>query len=81
MSTITVRNIDERVKRELRMRAAQRGHSMEEEVREILSRVVETDRAPEFNIAASIMKRFAPLGGVELNSLPRDKMRKPPKFD
>jgi plasmid stability protein len=40
MSTLTIRNLDERVKRELRKRAAEHGVSMEQEVRDILARSV-----------------------------------------
>lgn len=36
MSQLTIRNIDDKLKRALRLRAADRGTSMEEEVREIL---------------------------------------------
>jgi plasmid stability protein len=36
MATVTVRNLDDRVKRELRKRAAEHGVSMEQEVRRIL---------------------------------------------
>ena len=36
MAMLTVRNITDEVHRALRMRAAQRGHSMEAEVRDIL---------------------------------------------
>lgn len=43
MAMLTVRNIPDEVHRALRVRAAQRGHSMEAEVREIL----ETAMAPE----------------------------------
>ena len=40
MAMLTVRNISDEVHRALRARAAQRGHSMEAEVREILESVV-----------------------------------------
>lgn len=40
MAMLTVRNIPEEVHRALRMRAAQRGHSMEAEVRDILESAV-----------------------------------------
>ena len=40
MATLTVRNITDEVHRALRVRAAQRGHSMEAEVREILESAV-----------------------------------------
>ncbi len=43
MAMLTVRNISDEVHRALRMRAAQHGHSMEAEVREIL----ESAMAPE----------------------------------
>ena len=40
MAMLTVRNISDEVHRALRVRAAQRGHSMEAEVREILESAV-----------------------------------------
>ena len=40
MAMLTVRNITDEVHRALRVRAAQRGHSMEAEVREILESAV-----------------------------------------
>ena len=36
MASITIRNLDEAVKRKLRLRAAQRNRSMEDEARDIL---------------------------------------------
>jgi len=36
MSQLTIRGIDEKLKRALRLRAAENGRSMEEEVRQIL---------------------------------------------
>lgn len=40
MASITIRNLDDALKQRLRMRAAEHGRSMEEEVREILRRSV-----------------------------------------
>ena len=40
MAMLTVRNISDEVHRALRVRAAQRGHSMQAEVREILESAV-----------------------------------------
>lgn len=40
MAMLTVRNLPEAIHRALRVRAAQRGHSMEAEVREILEAAV-----------------------------------------
>ena len=39
-TTLTIRNLDETVKRKLRVQAAQHGHSMEAEIRDILTREV-----------------------------------------
>ncbi len=80
MASITVRNLDEGVKRRLRVKAADNGRSMEEEVRLILREAVEPE-ADERNLATAIHARFAALGGVELELPPREPMREPPKFD
>ncbi len=80
MASITVRNLDEGVKKRLRVRAAGNGRSMEEEARIILREAVEPETGEE-NLAEAIRARFAPLGGVELEVPPRDPMREPPKFD
>ena len=77
MASITIRNLDDRVKARLRRRAASRGHSMEEEARQILRTAVESDTAAS-NLAASIRARFEPLGGVELTLPPREPMPEPP---
>ena len=82
MATITIRGLDEAVKRRLRVRAARHGRSMEEEAREILKIGVATsEREP--NLAESIRALFEPLGGVDLAEYPRRKepIRAPPTFD
>ncbi len=79
MASITVRNLEDSVKARLRMRAAERGHSMEEEARIILRDAVRPRTEPE-NLAQAIRARFAPLGGVELQLPPRDPIREPPDF-
>ena len=80
MASITVRNLDERVKQKLRVRAAANGKSMEQEVRDILRVAVEDERQPTGDLASAIRARFAPLGGVDLDIPPRDAMREPPQF-
>lgn len=57
MGMITVRNVDESVKRALRERAARHGRSMEAEVRSILADAACQQDAP--NLYASIRKHFA----------------------
>lgn len=80
MASITIRNLDDDVKRRLRIRAAGHGRSMEEEAREILREVVGEERRSQ-NLAAAIRARVAPLGGVDLDLPPREPMRDPPAFD
>ena len=79
MASITIRNLNDDVKRRLRVRAADHGWSMEEEVREILRKVI-GETAPPINLATSIHARIAPLGGVDLDLPTREPMRKPPRF-
>ena len=81
-ATLTIRNVDVRLKGVLRVRAARHGHSMEAELRDILRRALAADEpgdAPT-NLAEAIRRRFAPLGGVELEPLPPEPVREPPDF-
>ena len=80
MASITIRNLDDDVKMRLRMRAAGRGRSMEEEARTILRDAVNQGEAGPRNLAAFTRECFAPLGGVELELPPRGPMREPPYF-
>ena len=66
MGNLTVRKIDDRVKERLRVRAARRGVSMEEEARRILSAAGEEGPA-QTNIADAIAGIMDPLGGVDLH--------------
>jgi plasmid stability protein len=82
MATLTIRNVDAAVKERLRVRAARHGRSMEAEARTILSDTVaaEPDES-EPNLAEAIRRRFAPLGGVDLELPPREDVGEPPSFD
>ncbi|MGH9321782.1 MAG: FitA-like ribbon-helix-helix domain-containing protein [Vicinamibacteria bacterium] len=79
MASITIRNLDERTKSRLRIRAAHHSRSMEEEARSILRDVLAEVEAPQNNLAEIIRARFRRLGGVELQLPPREPMREPPK--
>jgi len=89
MATLTIRNVDETVKRKLQVRAALNGRSMEAELRDVLTGLPEphseSARArvePEEDFGTAIRKLFAPLGGVELQIPPRRKSHRPiPTFD
>lgn len=85
MATLTIRNLDETVKRRLQVRAALNGRSMEAEAREALAEFVANSPAsiePEEDLGTAIRKRFAAFGGVELQIPPRRKSSRPiPTFD
>lgn len=76
MTSSTVQKPEDELKRRLRIRAAENGRSMEEEVRQELC-----PQPHQKNLASTIRARFAPLGGVELDLPPRSPMRQPPRFD
>ena len=81
MASITVRNLEDGVKRRLRIRAAENGRSMEEEARDILRTALYRQPPTQENLASIIRARFVPLGGVTLDTLPRSPTRKPPRFE
>ena len=82
MATLTIRNVDGGVKERLRLHVARHGRSMEAEARTILSEAVAGDRdQAEPNLAEAIRRRFAPLGGVDLELPPREFVDEPPAFD
>lgn len=80
MASMTIRNIDDRLKARLRVRAATHGRSMEDEARDILrSALSEAEPRPR-NLARSIRSRIEPLGGVVLETPPREPIRSPAEF-
>jgi antitoxin FitA len=81
MASITIRNLDEGLKRRLRIRAAEHGRSMEEEARDILRASLNREAAPPKRLGTAIHELFKPFRGVDLDVLPREPMREPPNFD
>lgn len=77
MGSMTIRGIDDVLKRRLRVQAAAHGRSMEEEARDILRSALSTGEAPAGNLVSAIRARFAPLGGVDLEIAPREAARAP----
>ncbi|HBX79687.1 MAG: toxin-antitoxin system antitoxin subunit [Propionibacteriaceae bacterium] len=63
MSSITIRQLDERTHARLRGRAAKHGRSVEAEVRAILDAAVDL---PEQNFLMSLHTSMAEVGGVDL---------------
>jgi len=81
MGTLLIRRLDDKTKNKLRVRAAQRGHSMEQEAREILERALVLDNPEKVHLVDLIRRRIAPLGGIDLPVIPRGPIPKPPTFD
>lgn len=68
MSTLTIRQLDERTHARLRSRAAKHGRSVEAEVRAILDAAVDL---PQTNILLALRESVAEVGGAELFIPPR----------
>ncbi len=79
MASITIRKLDEQTKTRLRVRAAHRGRSMEDEARNILRAALSGEDAAPRDLGEAIRRRFRPLGGVELPQVAREPMREPPR--
>lgn len=79
MASITIRNLDESLKRKLRLRAAEHDRSMEDEARDSPRSALSTESPDEtlFDVARRLIE---PLGGVELDLPPRGPGREPPDF-
>ena len=67
MAMLTVRNLTDEVHRALRVRAAQRGHSMEAEVREILESAVNPRGRVKLGSLLADMGRRAKLSDEEFS--------------
>lgn len=83
MASITIRKLDDEVKRLLRIRAAEHGRSMEEEARQILREALmgnPTGGEP-MNAYEMIRNIVEPYGGIELELPPKETVRDPPTFD
>lgn len=83
MSSITIRNLDDRLKASLRLRAARHGLSMEQEVRNILQHTLaaEAETNTGLSLAQRINQRFKGLGVDELPIPQRQLARALPDVD
>ena len=66
--------------RRLRVRAAERNHSIEDEVRGILRSALAQEPKTGQHLADAIRELIEPLGGVDIPLPPREPMREPPDF-
>jgi plasmid stability protein len=83
MSSITIRNLDEKSTRRLAERAADHGRTVEVEARDILQAAL---GAPDptgeaINLYQAIRSIVEPIGGMDLAVPPRQPVREPPTFD
>lgn len=75
MASMTIRNVDEKLKARLRVQAAEHGRSMEDEAREILRAALAKNPSSTGSLVDSISGRFTSLGGVDLAQGPREPIR------
>ncbi|MFP4619289.1 MAG: FitA-like ribbon-helix-helix domain-containing protein [Spirochaetaceae bacterium] len=76
MATITIRNIDDSIKKRLRVQAASHNRSMEEEARRLLKSALSEDKEIG-GMGTLIHKRFIEEGGIDL---PEPKRNQTPRI-
>jgi plasmid stability protein len=79
MVSITIRNLDATTKTRLRVRAAHRNRSMEDEARTILRLALADDVVAPTDLAKAIALRFQGLDASDLAIPARESMREPPR--
>ena len=75
MASMTIRDLDDRLKQRLRIQAARNNRSMEEEARAILRAALSTEAGSGRSLYKAIRARVEPLGGMDLTLAPRDPIR------
>ena len=74
-------NLDDNLKIRLQEQAENHGHTLEQEITDILYHHLTTNQVESLNLADRIKQRFAGLEDIEIPEIVRDKMRIPPNFD
>lgn len=80
MASITIRNLDDDLKAQLRMVAASHGRSMEEEARVIIRQALLKSEKTG-GLGSRIHARFAAVGGADLEMPTRKDKARPASFD
>jgi plasmid stability protein len=75
MASMTIRDLDDRLKQRLRIQAARNNRSMEEEARAILKAALSGDAGSSRSLYKSIRARIEPLGGFDLTIERREPIR------
>lgn len=78
MASMTIRNIEDGLKQQLRMRAASHGWSMEEEARDILRAALSAKSNQPADLATAIRNRIKPFCGFSLEKASREAIRESP---
>ena len=82
MASLTVRNIEDETKQGLRLRAARRGHSMEEEIRTVLREAAARQDEPRnANLYDAIRALVEPHGGFDIPIPDRQPAARPIPFE
>jgi antitoxin FitA len=82
MATITVRGLDDGVKKALEQRAKDHGRSMEAEARAVLTAAAEASSSDsQYGLGSQIHALFADIGGFEFEPLPRTELPRAANFD
>ena len=66
MASMTIRDLDDRIKQRLRIQAARNNRSMDEEARAILRAALVEEAGSSRSLYKTIRGRIEPLGGIEL---------------
>lgn len=80
MASLTIRGLDEDLKRRLRLEAARQGYSMEEAARRILRRALTAPELESGNLGSRIKGYFVEADAFDLELPPRSPFRRAPDF-
>lgn len=81
MASITIRNLRDKAKENLRVQAAQSGLSLEAYIREILETVSTGEKIVQTDIGNLAGKYFGKNNGIDLELPDRSTQRDPVRFD
>jgi len=73
-------NLDDNLKIKLQQQAKNKGHTLEQEVTEIIVHYFTQTQEKSLNLADRIKQRFSGIENVEIPEITRDKTRNIPQF-
>jgi len=81
MAALTIRNVDDALKTQLRIRAAHNGVSMEEEARRILQDALARANSTAKPMGQRLLERFAGVADPGFTTASRQPVRTPPQWN